>query len=210
MSNVNSFPFLSANARHGLGAPWDQVLLETEHFVVVPSVGALVPGWLLIVPRRSVLAVGALDDESVSELDGIKQVLFQLLRREFGSACAFEHGPSARGQSVGCSVDHAHLHVVPAPCHLIDASVNFVNGCLKWEPASGLLSTMERFRMGRSYLYVEQADELPQIADAEAAPSQLFRRAIARHLGITDQYDWRLNPMTENVLATVACLRRWL
>ena len=41
-------------------APWSAPLVETENFVVVPSLGALVEGWLLIVPKAHHISYGAL------------------------------------------------------------------------------------------------------------------------------------------------------
>ena len=37
----------------------DHVLFESANFVVVPTVGSIIPGWLLVVPRSHFLSVGS-------------------------------------------------------------------------------------------------------------------------------------------------------
>jgi hypothetical protein len=39
-------------------APWNEFLIETENFAVVPSLGALVEGWLLMVPKEHYISMG--------------------------------------------------------------------------------------------------------------------------------------------------------
>src|SRR5689334_5777564 len=41
--------------------PWDRPLLSTDNFYVVPSLGSLVEGWLLVIPKDHVISAAALD-----------------------------------------------------------------------------------------------------------------------------------------------------
>ncbi len=52
-----AFPFLKGPLR--AVDPWDQVLLETANFVVVPTIGAIVEGWLLVVSKEGLVCMGA-------------------------------------------------------------------------------------------------------------------------------------------------------
>jgi hypothetical protein len=47
----------------------------------------------------------------------------------------FEHGPSAAGSSVGCGVDHAHLHmIIDAPFSFRDFASNAAeSGQITWQ-----------------------------------------------------------------------------
>ena len=188
--------------------PWDQVLYETENFVVVPTVGALVAGWVLIVPKCHSLCFGGIVPSLCSEMLSVKRHVCSVVRRSYGEVAVFEHGPSRVGQNVGCGVDHAHLHVVPSPCDLIAGIPRVSNVELRWKRVRGLQDTEEAFQSGMSYLYVEQPANAHWIADASNVPGQLFRRVIAENLGINDQFDWRFNPMEENVHSTVRTLSR--
>src|SRR6266566_5391719 len=96
--------------QHGGGAElWDHVLFESRNFVVVPTVGAIIPGWLLLLPRKHFLCVGAMSDGLFCELLELRRVATKALSDSFGGVTCFEHGPAEPCTKVGCGVDHAHL-----------------------------------------------------------------------------------------------------
>src|ERR1700674_1783452 len=98
----------------GLEEILNQPFLESRNFVVLPSLGALVEGWLLLVPKTHVICMGELSDNLTAEMQELKSRIRETLQRAYGNVCAFEHGPSRAKTSLGCGVDHAHLHLVPA------------------------------------------------------------------------------------------------
>ena len=209
---TDAFPFLhetadrkQANPAH---CPWDEVLYETEHFVVVPTVGALVEGWLLIVTKKPYLCMGAIEQTLYLELASLKEYVFSVLGQAYGEVAAFEHGPSQTGQRVGCGVDHAHLHVLPVDFSLIERVPQVTDALLSWREVENIHAARELFSEGKPYLYVEQPADVGRISNASVAPSQLFRRVIAEAIGSPDAFDWRSNPMEANVISTVKTLRR--
>lgn len=46
---------------------WDNPVFESRNFVVVPSLGSLVEGWMLLLPKKHLLSMGALPEELVAE-----------------------------------------------------------------------------------------------------------------------------------------------
>jgi diadenosine tetraphosphate (Ap4A) HIT family hydrolase len=76
---------------------WDRRLAETRDYIVTPTKGALLPGWLLVTSRRHVLCAGALDVEELSDLRRAIDRARTLVEKGFGQATLFEHGPAARG-----------------------------------------------------------------------------------------------------------------
>jgi diadenosine tetraphosphate (Ap4A) HIT family hydrolase len=94
------------------GEATDQVLFESPNFVVVPSLGSILPGWLLIVPRNHFLCVGAMGDGLIHEMRQLRDEAAESLRSQIGPVTYFEHGPVKACTSVGCGIDHAHLHIV--------------------------------------------------------------------------------------------------
>src|SRR5438045_3937670 len=76
--------------------PWDQVLLETHNFVAAPTLGAIVEGWLLLVPKRHCLSVGTLPEAYRTELMRLKDELWSVLEEAYGPVAAFEHGSSSQ------------------------------------------------------------------------------------------------------------------
>lgn len=198
-------PFLFLQDRIGT-RPCDKILWESEDFVVVPTLGALIQGWILVIPKTPFICVGALTEPLREQLSNIKNYCAEIIEEQFGEAAIFEHGPAVAGDAVGCTVDYAHLHILPARCHLIDSIPNISAKSPLWQSANDISATKEYFQSGISYLYVEQPVGKSMIANARDMPSQLFRRVVAHSVGLPEQFNWREHPMQENVLATVAIL----
>src|SRR5947208_1001749 len=86
-------------------APWNEPFLETENFVVLPSLGALVDGWSLLLPRQHFLSMGALPVNMREEAASLQAQVTGRLQSRFGEAITiFEHGPSAEKHGTGCGV----------------------------------------------------------------------------------------------------------
>ena len=202
---------LAASRAGNPGAVWDTILYETDRFAVIPSLGGLIEGWLLVVPKDHCICTGAIEPTDHAELEAVKSHAMAAVRDCFGSATCFEHGPSSPTEPVGCGVDHAHLHVVPARCDLEAGARAIVASELRWRPARAVSETRDYFLAGTSYFYLEQAPNSARIALADGGgPSQLFRKVIARHLGIEDRFDWRNHPMSETVRRTINRIGVWM
>ena len=196
---------------HSLGADssanvWDKPVIESPNFVAVPSLGALVPGWVLLLPKKHHVAMGAVPSSETAELREIKRALVSRLGQAYGELCAFEHGPSGPGREVGCGVDHAHLHLVPLKFDLGAAVLPLLPRGVRWSEAD-LDDSKRAFEDGLDYLYLEQPLGRGRIAVCDRFGSQLFRRVIASHLGIDDEYNWREHPKVDNILSTVRTLQ---
>lgn len=187
--------------------PWDCVVLESKNFVAVPTLGAMVPGWLLVVPKEYYLCIGAMEVDRRRELVDFVKAVTNLLERTFGDIVLFEHGPSRRGSAVGCGVDYAHLHVVSTMCDIMD-QVARLAPWIEWVEVEGFESAAEVFETGSEYLFVQQScSGGAHIGLGDEIPSQLLRKAIANYLGRPDKFDWKTYPELENVLTTLAMLK---
>jgi len=189
-----------------ISKPWNAPLLESPNFVVLPSLGALVEGWLLIVPKRHFVAFGELPDSLIAELLDLKVATSEIISRVYGTVCAFEHGPSKAGCSVGCGVDHAHMHLVPLQFDLAAAAAPHIPGKSRWFKAN-LADCRRTFLERYDYLYLEQPLGRGRIFSADRLGSQVFRRAIADRLGIPEQYNWRSHPQLPTIEKTIQAIR---
>jgi ATP adenylyltransferase len=186
--------------------PWDRPIFESTNFVALPSLGSLVEGWLLLVPKQHVIATGALDGKLADELQQVKSIVAAQLRDQYGGeVCVFEHGPSTNKRPVGCSVDHAHLHAVPLNFNLAEAAVPFLPDSASWRPATAD-SCRAAFQAGQDYLYVEQPIGTAYIATHDMFGSQILRKAVATRLGIPGEYSWREYPQLDVVARTITTL----
>jgi len=191
---------------HGHSEAWNEPLFESPNFVVLPSLGALVEGWLLLVPKKHFICMGALPNSVVAEMQEMTLFLCSVLQQYYGQVCAFEHGPCRANLSVGCGVDHAHLHIVPVSFDLSSAVTPFLPEGVVWSEA-GLEECRAAFIQGEDYLYLEQPIGAGRIATHQGFGSQLFRRAIALRTGALNQFNWREYPQLPKVYATIDKMR---
>jgi ATP adenylyltransferase len=181
---------------------WDTAVLESSNFVVLPSLGSLVEGWLLLLPKQHYLSMGALPVALVSEMEKMKAQLGEQVKSQFGEVCIFEHGPAFESRNVGCSVDHAHLHLVPLTFDIEEAARPFMPHDSEWSKASWS-ECQEAHLAGRDYLYFEQPFGYGRISMHPDFGSQVFRKAIASQIGRPDQFNWREFPELDTVARTI-------
>jgi diadenosine tetraphosphate (Ap4A) HIT family hydrolase len=191
-------------------APWNEFLIETENFAVVPSLGALVEGWLLIVSKNHYISMGALPPRLRGEVDELERRVSSLLESQYEKPVSvFEHGPSAPKHGTGCGVDHAHLHLLPLDCDLLSLAEPFIPKSTEWKN-SGWEERSDAYRVGLDYLYLKTDERDGLLAVSEDFGSQVFRKAISSYLGVPEEYSWREHPRISTVSRTIEVLRNSL
>jgi ATP adenylyltransferase len=181
---------------------WNVSLMDSPNFRVLPSLGALVEGWLLLVPKNHFLSMGALPSSLVPEMEEFKAAVAIRLSRIYGPVSAFEHGPGEEQRKVGCGVDHAHLHIVPLDFDLLAAAAPFLPADSRWGKAS-FANCQSAAHAGDDYVYLEQPLGQGWMIRHKGLGSQLFRRAVAARMGAPNEFNWRTNLKMENVRATI-------
>jgi len=198
---------LCLHSRHqGSVEVWNKPLFESRNFIALPSLGALVEGWLLLLPKDHFICMGALPNQMAAELQEMKIMICSVLRKNYGEICLFEHGPSKPNGNVGCSVDHAHVHIVPISFDLSAAALPFLPQDASISCA-GYQDCQDAFKRCEDYLYLEQPIGTGSIIKHPDIGSQIFRRAIAAVIGKPDQFNWRENLQIPTVSATIDKLR---
>lgn len=181
--------------------------LSSAHFPIVSrgrrylafiSAGPIRCGHLLIVPNDSALSYAALlrhgGPEEREELRSFVGGLRRLLSLVSSESCVlFEHGPSTAGGAIGCSVDSAHLHLLPSRVPI----ENLLGPDLVWHKIHSVMSVGCIPASDTGYLAVFGSG-IGRYAYADpATPSQYFRRRIAAWHGHASEYDWRSNPRSD-------------
>lgn len=203
MKSCFQFPSKTTNEQRREIEPWDEIIYESENFVAVPTRGALIEGWLLIVPRAHHFCIGEFGPELFAE--------FQLFRREvqgaiettYGGSVAFEHGPASSQRPAGCGVDHAHLHIVPWHGSFAGAVREHGSPKFAWRSVTGCEALRAFHDRGEDYLYFEESDG-NAFATSGPIPSQYFRRIVASELGESELFDWKTHSGINTVRATLA------
>ena len=175
--------------------------MESENFIVIPSLGSLVEGWLLIVPKKFYLNYSQLPLFLFPELETlIGQLSLRLL--PFFNAdqfVIFEHGPTLENSVAGCGVDYAHLHWIPTNFDMLEGTKAFLNLKYEWKiiPA---LNSINEFNINRmDYLYLRNQHGTHFLTCQENIPSQTFRKVMAHYLDTPDSFDWKLNQGYANI-----------
>jgi diadenosine tetraphosphate (Ap4A) HIT family hydrolase len=185
---------------------WDTPIFESPNFVVIPTVGALVEGWLLVVPRQPILSFARLSTPLFSELEDFFKEVVPVIQSAYGSVSVFEHGPGCATSAVGCGVDYAHLHLVPVDCDLLGGAKQIAPR-IEWNRVTSISDIHQHARNDNGYWFVQQpygggACYIGTCAN-EKPTSQLFRRVIANHIGRPFDFDWKQHCGEAAIAATV-------
>ncbi|MBK9617193.1 MAG: HIT domain-containing protein [Uliginosibacterium sp.] len=178
----------------------DQIVAETENFFAIPSIGSLVEGWTLVVPKSHEISLR--DLYTSEDFQYFVRSTAQKINSAYGSVIAFEHGPNAIGSKTGCGTDHAHLHIVPFSAltknDVISASLNFKK--INPNQIKDVVKNDEYLVFFEDILNNSGECFLSVL---EVPHSQYFRHLIARKIGIeSDQVDYRTSPRVEVSVAT--------
>ncbi len=201
-SSENSF------SRIYRGDPESRILFRTEQFAVMPSLGQIVEGYLLILPCRHLKALGDLSAVDVNELATISQQVGEILTKEYGAYVLFEHG--TRSEDVGgCGVYHAHLHA--APLDVISERSDLVGHLKARFPYDEMTNLREigKRTVGLScYLLYQDLEGKAYLFKTGSLPSQYVRKLLANAMG-EQVWNWRDVGREERLLATIQRLSRY-
>jgi len=191
----------------GTGQYVRRVPIEDARFAVVPSLGPLVDGHVILCPRRHYRSLALLPSALDPDFAAAKAVATSALGRAYGKPVHyFEHGSARDGGRVLCTVAHAHLHLVPA-----DLKLWPLNGdpSVVWRPIDRRMEDLRREAGAAEYLYYESPDGEAAVATSECGEfqSQYMRKLFAEALGRPTAWNWRSNPDPHRADATFRLLR---
>lgn len=171
-----------------------RIPIETENFAVIPSLGPLVPGHVILCPKYHYRSFTTVPPRHDNEFERLLMKLKDLLRTAYSVPIhLFEHGMAQDGSRVLCSVDHAHLHLVPTTVSVIPilrpySTIRVPSGL------SGLRSVAGQ----REYVFYEGPDGNRFVvpADNHQFQSQYLRRIFSEAIGKANEWNWRehMNP----------------
>lgn len=203
VNNSSRFAAVLANSEHPKSV-YDRTLLELDDFVVVPTMGSIVPRWLLMIPKVHSLNLAAVARKGqLNPVEKIAEVV-----RAFGfdvaDAVWFEHGAARRGSETGCGVDHAHIHIILSPpFNPRDLRATFESDSgVDWAHTEPLCA-YDQISGFQDYYVFSDGQEAVVNNSGRLLGSQYFRKQIARFVGCPDSWDYKLHTFLDNVDATV-------
>jgi diadenosine tetraphosphate (Ap4A) HIT family hydrolase len=181
-----------------------RLILGGGEFGVLPSLGPLVPGHVLMCPVRHLRRFADLPIDLVEQFPAYVEDVIAVLESVYSCPVTrFEHGTSGDGSRIPCTVEHAHVHLLPLP-----AGASPILPDLGWATVPGGLRELRDYVGPYEYLTWEHPDGHRLVLrgdDAGAIPSQLLRRVVADAVGLPE-WNWRVNPDAAAADATFRCL----
>tara|TARA_R110000868_G_C10850875_1_gene760807 strand:+ start:445 stop:1068 length:624 start_codon:yes stop_codon:yes gene_type:complete len=202
LAEKNRFSWIYDGDRAVDRPAWDTVVLENKKFVVLPSLGSLVPGWLLVVPKRPVANLASLTSEERLELVSLVASAKRRLSAFPGDVFVFEHG-GVQGSPLSCGVDQAHLHIVPLTFDLIEASLQTSD--VRWIKSTHTQDPWSDPSISSEYLVLSNLADT-YVGHSKKPTSQWFRKLIANRIGRSDSWNYREFPNLDIVDKTLAVM----
>lgn len=188
--------------------PVDCIIYQSRLFYVVSELGAIKPGYLMIVPKQHILSVAQFPEGFMPEYQQVCADVETILKGAYGKdkmVVFFEHGSGPSGMtSHKKSIVHAHTHVV------VDFKIEqkYID-MVQMKPIDDISVAKDT----HYFSYQETSCGQLMIAmDPEVYVQRQYPRQImAEELGLAPgQYNWRNVEFAENVKAQLYNIYRYL
>lgn len=174
------------------------IIEESNNFLILPSKGSFVDGYLLILPKKHLNSINELQNQYKEELINLitkyREKFFQIYKRY---PIIFEHGSSNNNASTSSSsVTHAHIHIV---------NHNFLNEKQIIKDVNFQSVNQNNFFENKDQNYISYiSPNFDFYISYNFKPiSQQMRIFIAKDLNILDHYNWKISNFDENILTTI-------
>lgn len=192
----------ACNSLRGTGdIPWTDrpLLFDPRYGGILPGVGALVPGYVLLCPNEHLPNFSATASEP--KMIAFTEHMLDFLSERMGSLTYFEHGgEGTNSMPTSACVDHAHIHVVPGriPLEMPAEGKRYAN-------LADFLADRDPDWVKGPYLMLGHTDGECQVSE-DIGVSQYFRRQLARRVNHADCWDYAAVPMLDQVQKTIEML----
>ena len=165
----------------------DTIIYEDDFFVVKAAKGMVVPGHLLIIPKKH---INSFAEFSINKLNIIKnfceKISFQIKKHMKTEVIFFEHGSLPEGRHPQ-SIVHAHLHIIPYNLTKRN-NEKIINDCK--------LEKIEKYEqiqdvIYKDYCYFKDAAGNMYLSNSVNIPRSIIFRIIAEQEGLGSNYEWR-------------------
>jgi diadenosine tetraphosphate (Ap4A) HIT family hydrolase len=174
---------------------YNACLASSDRFVVLPALGPLRRGHVLVVSRVHAPSLAALGRDSIAEYSELVETVAQAHRALGGDFLEAEHGATSTAAGGGCIV-HAHINLIPDAGELHDVLVDSLPSLDVSPPITNLAS------VDTPYILMKSRTNL-SVYDATNSPSQLIRQSVCKSFGREDEWDWALFPRLDLITETI-------
>lgn len=178
----------------------NDVLWSNEEFTIVAGLGAISVGYLMLVPKQHIDAIGCMSEQELRQLEKIKDKLRAELTNSYNLPVVFfEHG-STGSTSKSC-IPHAHLHIIPTNLPFLER----IEKDFKMMPLTDITQLRDIALDKDSYLFFEDQEKAKYVyvSSTIGIPSQYIRKIWAEMLGKPDLWDWELYIEADKIAETI-------
>ncbi len=174
------------------------IIEETNNFYVIPCVGSLVDGYLLIVSKRHIFSMSQLTKEEQKEYINLLNKYREKFKTIYNKyPIIFEHGSSDNETNKSAnSVFHAHTHIVNHEFSDEDSIIK--NTSFKKCNFNSI------YPKNTNYIFYISNNNQEYISYTFEPISQLMRIYIAKDLNLLQKYDWRKEKFENNIIKTIS------
>lgn len=197
-----------ALSKEGQRYPVNTILMSTNDCHLIPALGALTPGYVLLVHKEHFRSTGTLLGSEIQEIESQLNQVFDILELHFSDSkwVAFEHGTTVSYGIKACCVDHLHFHILPCEFDLVKELRTRLS--CKPEQIQSLKHLPDALAgTERNYILVRTKDYGHQLFLPQVYSSQYVRQVIANQLGLNGKWDWREYPFESTSLSTLKTFR---
>lgn len=169
------------------------VICETKNFRVIPTVGSLIEGYVLIVTKNHINSLSELTSEQKFEYENLVNKILKIFQKLYGKTpILFEHGtPNIQNSMSATSIIHAHSHIVNFKFKNEAEIIQKYN----FTPVKNFNEVKRE-----NYIYFQNGDDSKYVSYSFDSVSQLMRILIANEIDKGEQYNWRKFDFKENIV----------
>lgn len=183
----------------------NRIIANRQHFVALPTLGQLVPGSLLVLPKFHIETFAQLSEAlQIEALHFINEL--ELLLHRYGDVFIFEHGAQSSCGG-GCGIYHAHIHIVPLPKPIRHHELIEYVG----QSAENLFEVWSNLQGCSEYLVAKDSfgTVVSYKPNKRGFGSQYCRRRIAEFFNLEQPWDWKAyNSVEPFLLESVEMFRK--
>jgi hypothetical protein len=168
----------------------NRIVAESKNFILMPMVGPLVPGYLLIVSKKHYLSFAHIPNDILEEAKVIQQTTSNIFEEYYCKPVFFEHGPMSDVCKGGCCSVHAHIHCAAVEVDIYSELTMHDFDIVK---LNNLTDITTQSTKNKPYLYYENQHNNKFLIEVEDIESQFIRKLIGRKIGYIDKLEWSQN-----------------
>lgn len=173
------------------------ILEETTYFYVIPAVGSLVVGYVLILCKRHIYSMAELNNKEQKEYENLIEKYRNIFKNIYKKyPIVFEHGsPNIENKTKANSIDHAHTHIVNYQYKNEEKIIKSLN----FNPIGELTQLTKK----QNYILYINPNKVIYMTTNFPSISQLMRLVMAKELKIESKYKWEKETFKENIEQTI-------